>query len=252
MVHTDNDICEIIGNPNSKVTSGTHPSHPIDSKRRIPRVIHIIWIGDNKKRPDSCILSWQRLNPDWQIRLWTNKDYNEGQWRLKRHMDGLAARDCFSGAADIMRWEILHKHGGFAVDADSTSIAPLPDWLFSTSAFACWENERYRTGLLSTCALGFTSGHPLLTHIIESLDSIASLPPLEEIPILLPTFYPNGNEPWNLVGSGLLTRSFRATGGHGLSVYPSHFFIPKYVPCAHIYKGSGHIFAYQHFHSTSG
>ena len=64
-------------------------------------------------------------------------------------MSDMLNRQVWEGVADMMRWEILDQHGGFAVDADSICIRPLEDWLFEPRIFACWENEIARPGLAS-------------------------------------------------------------------------------------------------------
>jgi mannosyltransferase OCH1-like enzyme len=61
------------------------------------------------------------------------------------------------GVADMMRWEILERYGGFAVDADSVCVRPLADWLFEPEIFACWENEIARPGLIAN---GYVYSHP--------------------------------------------------------------------------------------------
>ncbi len=39
--------------------------------RTIPKVIHIIWIGgDIPQRNRDCIVTFPRLNPDWEVNLW--------------------------------------------------------------------------------------------------------------------------------------------------------------------------------------
>src|ERR1700733_22270 len=44
-----------------------------DSKARIPKTIHQIWLGG--PLPEKYLnlqRSWQRQNPDWEYRLWTD------------------------------------------------------------------------------------------------------------------------------------------------------------------------------------
>ena len=35
----------------------------------IPKTLHIIWIGDQAKRPDNCIRTWVERNPDATVSL---------------------------------------------------------------------------------------------------------------------------------------------------------------------------------------
>jgi hypothetical protein len=36
----------------------------------IPRIIHVIWIGDERKRQDHNIATWRDNHPAWEFRLW--------------------------------------------------------------------------------------------------------------------------------------------------------------------------------------
>ena len=106
----------------------------------IPKKLHIVWVGDESKRPDNCISTWVRLNPDWEIRVWGNADLAKESWRNAKHIVDMSSRE-LNGVADLMRYEILYYHGGFAIDADSVCVKPLEDWLLNAPEFTCWENE---------------------------------------------------------------------------------------------------------------
>jgi mannosyltransferase OCH1-like enzyme len=43
----------------------------------IPKKLHFVWIGDESKRPDNCIQSWVKLNPDYEIIIWGNTELSE-------------------------------------------------------------------------------------------------------------------------------------------------------------------------------
>ena len=48
----------------------------------------------------------------------------------------LAEAKKWEGVADVMRYEILFRHGGFYADCDSVSLRPLDDWMLATPLFA--------------------------------------------------------------------------------------------------------------------
>ena len=73
------------------------------------------WGG--RKRPDNCIQSWAKLNPDYEIVIWGNTALAEYSWVNKKHMDAMYSRE-LNGVADIMRYEILFNEAGIAVDTD--------------------------------------------------------------------------------------------------------------------------------------
>ena len=120
----------------------------------IPRIIHQIWLGDQNERPDHMIQTWIDKNPTWTHMLWTEDN-------LPPLVNGDIFRGarCYPGKADVLRYEILYRHGGFFIDADSVCINPLPDYLTYNDSFCCWENEYVRTGLMANGYLGATKGN---------------------------------------------------------------------------------------------
>src|SRR4051812_1372974 len=135
----------------------------------IVRTIHIIWIGDERKRPNKEINSWQENNPDWTVRVWGNRELTSMEWVNHKHLSVLLNRQKWQGVTDIMRWEILDKHGGFAVEAESTNLRPLEDWLFEARIFACWENEIARPGLIASGYVYAQPGNELIQQVIQDI-----------------------------------------------------------------------------------
>lgn len=88
--------------------------------------MHQIWVGPLPP-PEKWMRTWREMHPDWEYRLWGNEDLANGEWRNKAHMDFYAARGIWSGVADLMRYEILYRHGGVLVAADSECLRPLDD-----------------------------------------------------------------------------------------------------------------------------
>ena len=39
----------------------------------IPKCLHQVWIGDQSKRPQECMDTIKRDNPDCEYKLWTEK-----------------------------------------------------------------------------------------------------------------------------------------------------------------------------------
>ncbi len=200
----------------------------------IPKQLHIIWVGDESKRPDECIETWGRLNPSYQLRVWGNADLQREPWVMSERMQGWATRE-LNGLADVMRWEILLRHGGVALDADSICVRPLEDWLLEADAFAAWEQELIRPGLIACGALGCSAANPFIARIMRDIVSDPD---------------PYGERAWKKVGPSRITETWQATGYAGLTIYPSHFFYPDHYTGL-TYTGSGTVFARQAWGSTS-
>ena len=85
----------------------------MDSLPLIPKIIHIVWVGDERKRPDNCIQTWRMLHPDWEIKIWGNDSLTEYAWVNAKHIQAMWLRE-LNGVADMMRWEILYRGQGEA------------------------------------------------------------------------------------------------------------------------------------------
>lgn len=204
----------------------------------IPRTIHIVWVGDESRRPDNCIDTWRQKNPDWQVRVWGNADLAREHWKNARHIQAMRTRE-WNGVADMMRWEILLAQGGFAVDADSVCMRALEDWLFANAlGCACFENEQAASGLLAAGYVAAVPGNAILHRVVEDIYASPSVTQASA---------------WITVGPKRLTDAYRRSRRHHpeFRIWPSHYFIPEHHSGVK-YTGSGPIFAEQKWASTKG
>ena len=137
--------------------------------RRIPKKLHVIWVGDEAKCPSPWIQTWKDMHPTWEFRQWGNAELDGLPWRSKRQMDRFRASGHWEGVADLMRYEILYEHGGVYVDADSVCVRPLDDWLLDVPMFAMWESEQHRPGLIANAFIGSIPRHHILQMIVDSI-----------------------------------------------------------------------------------
>jgi mannosyltransferase OCH1-like enzyme len=201
--------------------------------KSIPRTIHIVWIGDEKKRPDDLIQTWIDKNPSWEVKVWGNEELHGVNWENSAHIQTYLEQKQYNGVADMMRYEILYTHGGFAVDADSECVAPLEDWLFCNSACAPWENEVTRPNLIAMGYMASAAGHPLFKEIIEAIKNDPTIP---------------DGPAWIKTGPVLFTEVYKKHP-ENVHVWPSHYFIPEhYTGVKH--EGKGPIFAHQKWMTT--
>ncbi len=199
----------------------------------IPKILHFIWVGDETKRPDNCINTWVDLNPGYEIKIWGNTQLNEKLWINSEHMRHMYQRE-LNGVADMMRWEILYAEGGIVIDADSICIRALDDELLDCEAFACWESEMARPGLI---AAGYVGSKPENSFIGKIILDIRDEPSVVN------------DMAWKTVGPQRLTNSYRRYQYHALRIYPSHYFIPEHYSGLK-YQGPGPVYAHQMWGST--
>lgn len=95
--------------------------------RRIPKLFHHIWVGP-KKIPDKAVKfinHIKELHPDYTFRMWTDEDLIPDNFT---NLEQIHKADKYAQKADIMRYEILYRHGGIYLDTDFQilqNITPL-------------------------------------------------------------------------------------------------------------------------------
>ncbi len=152
--------------------------------------IHYIWLG-GKSLPasvKSCIKTWKKYNPDWDIVEWneTNFPINEFRW-VK---EAVEVKN-YAFASDFIRLWVLNKFGGVYCDTDVEFLRPLDTKLLQQGKFICgvenllvgtddikymtYEGFDKRTGKEMQCfgmQTGFLyseSGHPFLKHCMHKI-----------------------------------------------------------------------------------
>jgi mannosyltransferase OCH1-like enzyme len=199
---------------------------------RIPKILHFVWVGNEALRPNNCIDSWRRLNPDYKVIVWGNDLFAQTPWYNIEHIHDMIPRE-LNGVADMMRYEILYHHGGIALDADSFCVRALEDWLIEPTEFACWESEVYRPGLIGCNAIGSIPGSPFIGQIIQDISNEKTV--IHDMA-------------WKTVGPLRITNAWNKYK-FPLTIYPSHYFSPNHFAGTE-YAGNGPVFAKQLWGST--
>jgi GT2 family glycosyltransferase len=196
----------------------------------IPKILHQIWIG-LKPAPTNLMKTWKEKHPDFEYILWTEKEIEARRLQLTC-VDKINMIPEINGKADIIRWEILYQYGGYFVDADSICIEPFDYYFSGKVAFATFENENVREGLIATGTMGFIPKHPLCLDIIHWINSNESTQLIKE------------TRAWYSVGPGLLTKMLDTGKYKDVSIYPSHCFLPIHFT-GPVYEGHKKVYGYQ-------
>ncbi len=216
----------------------------------IPKKLHLIWVGDDNRRPGQCIQSWRDNHPDWQFKLWSDKDLAETAWINEKPLRAFVEARQWSAVADLMRYEILYREGGVYADADLFSMRPLDDWLLENEMFACWENTLAvgRARLVSNAFLGSVPDNPFLRYLIDTIGKRRDL--FRRWSWSRMRFVKMGA--WKSVGPYRLTRcidDYEGRGYHNISILPSHMFCPNHYR-GQLYTGNGLVYAKHEWAST--
>jgi mannosyltransferase OCH1-like enzyme len=218
---------------------------------QIPKKLHLIWVGDAHKLPEKCINSWRDNHPQWEFKLWTDKDLRQRKWINQSHLQSFVNKGHWSAVADLMRYEILFREGGVYADADSFSLRPLDHWLLENEMFACWENTlaEGRARLVSNAFLGSVAGNPFLGFLIDTIQKRKEL--FERWSWGRMRYV--RMSAWKSVGPYRLTRCIYdydgGRGYHNISILPSHMFCPNHYR-GKLYGGNGLVYADHAWAST--
>ncbi|MCH1430090.1 MAG: hypothetical protein L7U87_04940 [Chlamydiales bacterium] len=152
-----------------------HTYGKLDPNKKIPRVIHQIWINKDNEIPDSYKKSWReswkKKMPSWKVKVWYKEDVEE--LLRKKYPEVLKKYESFGipvCKADIARLAILHSEGGVYVDLDFACLIPINNWIKNKNAlFIAYEPENIKTTFIKNSIIGSCAGHPYFLKTLESL-----------------------------------------------------------------------------------
>lgn len=133
------------------------------AKSKIPKLLHLIWVGPNEKPEtfDKYVKQWSTLMPSWEIRIWENKDIN-----TKEFSDDILQKinESTKGAqkADIMRYSIVEKYGGFYMDADMIPIQSLDPLLMLSEDLIICHDIPITWSYIQMAFFGAVKNHPII------------------------------------------------------------------------------------------
>jgi hypothetical protein len=158
--------CSVVGHEDPPAVPAPPRRHGLrrpGAVTRIPPVVHRVWLGDDSMpvEQEAFGRTWARLNPGWEVRLWTDSDVPG----LLSDPASFARARSHSERSDVLRYEILKQFGGVYADTDVECLRPLAPLIGDAGAFAGYEAP----GRLGTALLGATAGHPLMIRAVEMI-----------------------------------------------------------------------------------
>lgn len=171
----------------------------------IPEVIHQIWIGE-KERPEKWMKTWREMNPEFEYKLWTEKEIDELGLEVRELYDRYYKEKDYAGCSDIARAQILRDYGGIYVDADMVCTYPIKN-----APFMAWDFMTIRAEdgdlRLNNSPLGCVKGHGKLVELVKRQKEVKE-------------FYPS----YEKVGPGLVTEVV----GEDDRILPAYSFAPTF------------------------
>lgn len=127
----------------------------------IPKIIHYCWFGPKEipKMEQSCIASWKKYLPDYQIMFWNenNFDVNSVKYTEEAYKNGK-----FAFVSDYVRMYALYEHGGIYFDTDVEVLKNL-DCFLQDNAFIGFENKT----MIGTGIIGAEKKSPLFKMMLD-------------------------------------------------------------------------------------
>ena len=137
---------------------------------KIPRSLHMILVGENEEPEyaNTYFLKWKELMPEWHIFLWKNEDITTEHFSPKT-VDLINSANKGAQKADIMRYFIIEKYGGFYVDTDIIPCRSfdllLNEWA-DTSVLLCHDLD-LTWAYISIGFFGAVPNHPVFIKACE-------------------------------------------------------------------------------------
>ena len=141
-----------------------------DAPYRIPKILHQVWLGSPfpekyKKFRDS----WLEKHPDWEYRLWTEKEIEEL---------GMTNKDLYDFAcnygerSDLAKYEIIYRYGGVYIDTDYVCLEPLDHIHQAYDFYIGIQPLDTRHVQIGLGLFGASKGHPILAECINRLSQL--------------------------------------------------------------------------------
>ncbi len=121
----------------------------IMDEQQIPKIIHYVWFGkgEKSKLTHSCIESWKKHLPDYEIIEWNedNFDVNMMQYTKEAY-----DKKKYAYVSDVVRLYVLYQYGGIYLDTDVEVIKTFNSLLSYKSFMGFESNQQLSTAIIGT------------------------------------------------------------------------------------------------------
>jgi mannosyltransferase OCH1-like enzyme len=143
-----------------------------DIVSKIPPILHMIWVGD-KEIPEYFIKNvnkWKLLMPKWHFMIWTN-DHLTSAFIGNDYLNLIMSSSSGAQKADILRYYVIKKYGGFYVDADVYPLRSLTSLLSINNDIIICNDMPINFDYISNTMFASIPNHPVFDLICNGLFS---------------------------------------------------------------------------------
>lgn len=132
----------------------------------IPKIIHYCWFGGKPldKLGQKCLESWQKYFPDYEIREWSEDNFDVSCCQYVK--EAYQAKK-WAFVSDYARFKILYEYGGIYFDTDVEVIKPFDEILSKGNYMGC---ERSNAIVAPGLGMAVAPGLDIIKDIIENYE----------------------------------------------------------------------------------
>jgi hypothetical protein len=137
----------------------------------IPKLIHFCWLSGEPypAKISSCIESWSRIMPDYDIMLWNKEKLNGIQ---NSFVSEAFEKKKWAFVADFVRLYALYHNGGIYLDSDVKVYQSFDKFLVH-SFFSCVEYFKPIEYIaIEAAVMGAKKGHPFIKRCLDLYSDI--------------------------------------------------------------------------------
>ena len=135
-----------------------HKGEKIKMKNKIPRIIHSVWVGGNKKNKLilKCEKSWRKYCKNYKFIEWNenNFDISKAPIFVQESYD----REKWAFVSDYIRLFVINKYGGVYLDSDMEVLKPFDKFL-KENCFLGLESREDDKNIISCGIIGSTKSN---------------------------------------------------------------------------------------------
>lgn len=130
----------------------------------IPKIVHYVWVGGNKKprQVRGCIKTWKKHLKGYRFIEWNESNFDMHQ---NKSLEEAYKAKKWAFVSDYIRAKVIYEYGGIYFDTDNIILENL-DSLLNDKAFVGFENPKYAF----TAVFGAEAHHPFLKDMLSYYD----------------------------------------------------------------------------------
>jgi len=161
-----------LSEPNINNPNNIHLWEHSHSTTGINKSLFQVWVG-GKPLPEEYKknqVKWQKiLSPDWTYKLYTDEDVAQFEFSSAESRKVYDSLPNPTAQSDLLRMEILNKHGGVYVDLDTEPFESIDLLVSNFDFFGLLLGPNRGNLFIDNYFIGSVGGHPIIKQTIDNI-----------------------------------------------------------------------------------